>query len=135
MSTRATANFEMTSWDEKPYDEIDGQPRLARASVANTYRGDIEGQGKVEYLMLYRDDSSASFVGLERISGRLGGRSGSFVLQHSGTYEGGTTTATSSVVPGSGSGDLHNLRGQGSFVSQYGQLAPVTLDYEFGDGA
>lgn len=132
MSTRATARFDNKSWDEKPYDEIDGMPKLTRSTVTNTFHGDIEGAGTLELLMMYRDDSSASYVGLERVVGRLGDRSGSFVLQHSGTFEGGTATTTWTVVRGSGTGDLRGLRGEGGFVASEGRHVPsVTLDYDF----
>lgn len=88
MSIHATATFEVKAWEEKPYDEIDEGPKLTRASVTKSFSGDIEGEGTVEYLMIHRDDGSASFVGLERVVGRVGDRSGSFVLQHTGTFEG-----------------------------------------------
>jgi hypothetical protein len=131
MSTHAIATFQIKSWDEKPYNEIEGLPKLTRASVTKSCKGDIEGEGMLEYLMMYRADGSASFVGLERIVGRLGGRSGSFVLQHSGVFEGGVAKATYFVVPGSGTGDLHGLRGEGSFASGHAQEYPMTLDYDF----
>lgn len=128
MSKRATASFEVTKWEEQPFNEIDGGPRLTRAKVTKSFRGDIEGEGNLEYLMIHRDDGSASFVGLERVIGRLGTSSGSFVLQHTGTFEGGTATATCTVVPGSGTGDLTSLRGEATFAAQ-GRQAPITLDY------
>jgi len=131
MSTHATATFEVKSWDEKPYDEMDGGPKLTRASITKSFTGDIEGEGTLEYLMIYRDDGSASFVGLERIVGRVGDRSGSFVLQHSGTFEGGVAKATLSVVPGSGTGDLRGLRGEGRFAAAHADSYPITLDYDF----
>jgi len=132
MSTHATGRFEGKTWDEKPYSELDGVPKLARASVTNTFSGDIEGAGTLEYLLIYRADGSASFVGVERVAGRVGGRSGSFVLQHSGTFEGGAATTAWFVVSGSGTGDLRGLRGKGGFVAQEGQQrAPYTLDYDF----
>jgi len=130
MSTRATATFEVKTWDEKPYAELDGEAKLTRASVTKSFQGDIQGESTPEYLMFYREDGSASFVGLERVVGRIGGRSGSFVLQHSGTDEGGTVKATYFVVPGSGTDDL---RGEGGFVAtrdNYPQV-PFTLDYDF----
>ena len=102
MSNGATATFQVKSWDEKPYDEVEEGPKLTRARVTKSFQGDIEGEGAVEYLMVHREDGSASFVGLERIVGRVGERSGSFVLQHTGTFEGGTAKAEWIVVPGSG---------------------------------
>ena len=131
MSKRATATFQVKSWDEKPYNEIDEGPKLTRTSVTKSFRGDIEGEGTLEYLMIHRDDGSASFVGLERVVGRVGDRSGSFVLQHSGTFEGGTAKATWFVVPGSGTGDLRGLRGEGGFASAHAEDYPITLEYDF----
>lgn len=100
MSKRARATFEVASWDEQPFSEVDGGPRLTRATVTKSFHGDIEGEGTLEYLMVHRDDGSASFVGLERVIGRLGDRSGSFVLQHTGTFEGGTAKARASWCRG-----------------------------------
>src|SRR5882672_12412550 len=73
MRKQAKATFGIKSWDEKPYDEIDGAPKVTRASVTKSYQGDIEGAGKVEYLMMYRTAASASFTGLERVTGSVGG--------------------------------------------------------------
>ena len=75
MRKQAKATFSIISWDEKPYSEIEGSPKLTRASVTKSYQGDIEGEGKVEYLMMYRSAGSASFMGLERVTGSIGARS------------------------------------------------------------
>lgn len=132
MRARAVGGFTVRSWDERPYSEIDGGPKLTRASVVNSFDGDIEGEGTLEYLMVYRDCSSGSFLGLEHLVGRLGGGAGSFVLQHSGTFEGDTVEATWFVVPGSGTGELRGLRGEGGFVAKHGERrTPFTFDYDF----
>ena len=68
----ANARFAIKAWNETAYSENEGQPKLTRASVTKTYSGDIEGEAQVEYLMMYRGDGSASFVGLERVVGRIG---------------------------------------------------------------
>jgi len=73
----SNARVAIKSWDEKPYDEAQGLPKLTRATVAKAFMGDLEGEGHVEYLMMYRSDGSATFVGLERVVGRIGGRAGS----------------------------------------------------------
>ena len=131
MKTSANARFVIKNWDEKPYREGEGLPKLARATVSKTYTGDIEGQAEVEYLMMYRSAGSASFTGLERVTGRIGGRSGSFVLQHTGTFEGGVARVTLSVVPGSGTGDLRGLKGEGEFSVGHQPPYAMTLDYHF----
>lgn len=130
MSEHAAATFEVKDWDEKPFNEIDGGPKLTRASVTKSFQGDIEGEGTVEYLMMHREDGTASFFGLERVVGSISGRSGSFVLRHIGEFEGATAKATCLIVPGSGTGELSGLRGEGGFEVQ-GRKAPIQLDYRF----
>src|SRR2546425_7286761 len=125
MRKQAKATFGIKSWDEKTYNEIEGAPKLTRVSATKSYQGDIEGEGKVEYLMMYRSAGSASFMGLERVTGSVGGRSGSFVLQHSGTFEDGVAKVIS-VVPGSGTGDLRGMRGEGGFKRR----ASATIRYD-----
>jgi len=131
MKQSAKARFAIKSWDEKPYSEGPDLPRLTRASVNKTFTGDIEGNGAVEYLMAYRSDGSAAFVGLERITGRIAGKSGSFVLQRTGVFEGGLAQESYSVVPGSGTGELHGLRGEGTSAVGHGSEHPFVLEYEF----
>jgi hypothetical protein len=111
----ANARFAIKTWDEKPYGEEPGLPKLTRASVTKTLTGDIEGEGHVEYLMMYRSDGSAAFVGLERVVGQIAGKTGSFVLQRIGKFEGGQAKETYSVVPGSATGELQGLQGNGSY--------------------
>lgn len=130
MKHTANAHFAIKGWDEKPYSEGPDQPKLTRASVSKTFTGDIEGEGHVEYLMAYRSDGTATFVGLERIVGRLAGKSGSFVLQRIGVFEGGQAKETYSVVPGSSTGELRGLTGEGRSSVGHGMEHPFTLDYE-----
>ena len=130
MKHTANARFVITSWDEKAYSEGPDLPRLTRASVHKTFTGDVEGEGQVEYLMMYRSDGSATFVGLERVTGRVGGKSGSFVLQRTGVFEGGQARETYSVVPGSATGQLGGLRGEGASAVGHGTEHGFTLDYE-----
>jgi hypothetical protein len=130
MKQTANGRFAIKGWDEKPYSEGEGLPKLTRASVTKAFTGDIEGESHVEYLMMYRPDGSASFVGLERVTARIGEKRGTFVLQRTGTFEGGQAKETYSVVPGSGTGDLRGLRGEGSTSVGHGMEHPFTLAYE-----
>jgi hypothetical protein len=130
MKKSANARFAITKWDEQPYSEARDQPRLTRASVTKTYSGDIEGEGQVEYLMMYRGDGSAAFVGLERVVGHIGDKAGSFVLQRSGVFEGGLAKESYAVIPGSATGDLQGLVGEGSSAVGHGMEHPFTLSYE-----
>jgi len=130
MKKRANARFAIKSWDEKPYSEGKDLPKLTQATVTKTFTGDIEGEGHVQYLMMYRKDGSATFVGLERVVGRIGAKSGSFVLQRVGVFEGGQAKESYSVVPGSATEDLQGLRGDGSSAVGHGSEHPFALDYE-----
>jgi hypothetical protein len=130
MSTRAVSNFKIEGWDEKPYAEIDGG-KLTKASVRQAFSGDIEGEGAVEWLMCYRPDQTADFVGLQRITGQIGDREGSFVLlQTDGTFDGKEARGRLAVVPGSGTGALEGLRGTGEFSAPHGGEPSMTLEYD-----
>jgi len=130
MKKTAKARFAIKSWDEKPYDEGQGEPKLTRVSVTKTYTGDIEGDGHVEYLMMYRRDGSATFVGLERIVGRIAGKSGTFVLQRTGVFENGQAKESYFVIPGSATGDLQWLMGDGTSAVGHGMEHPFTLKFD-----
>jgi hypothetical protein len=130
MTQTAYARFAIRTWDEKAYSEGQDLPRLTRASVTRTFTGDIDGEGHVEYLMMYRNDGSATFVGLERVIGRIGARSGTFVLQRTGVFEGGQAKESYSVIPGSATGQLLGLRGEGRSAVGHGAEHPFALDYE-----
>lgn len=132
MKKSANARFAIESWDEKAYSEGQDLPRLTRASARKTFTGDLEGEGQVEYLMMYRADGSAAFVGFERVSGRVGGKAGTFVLQHIGVFENGLAKVSYSVVPGSATGELQGLHGDGSFAVGHGTEHPFTLNYDLG---
>ena len=130
MKETANARFSIKSWDEKPYSEGKDLPRMTRASVDKTFTGDIDGEGHVEYVMMYRSDGTAAFVGLERITGRIAGRNGSFVLQRTGVFEDGQAKESYSVVTGSGTGELRSLRGEGTSSVGHATDYPFALNYE-----
>jgi hypothetical protein len=131
MTQHAAATFTLNSWDEKTYDETEGLPKLSRVSATKSYEGDIVGEGRVEYLMMYRSDGSATFIGLERVVGSVGGRSGSFIFQHTGTFENRIAKVDLSVVSGSGTGGLDGLQGKGEFAVGHNPPYKMTLDYDF----
>jgi hypothetical protein len=145
MRNHATAMFEVKAWDETPVDADDREthptdnvddataaaaPRLTRATVTKTFTGDLEGAGVARYVVMHRADGTSSFVGQERVVGRLADRTGSFVLEHRGTFEGGMSRTSWTVVPGSGTGELRGLQGKGGFASAKAKQYPMTLEYE-----
>ena len=130
MKQTANSRFAIQSWDEKPYSEGGDLPKLSRASVTKTFTGDLEGTGQVEYVMMYRNNGSASFGGLERIAGSISGKVGTFVLQRTGVFEDGKATENYVVVPYSGTGDLRGLKGEGNSDVGHGMEHPFELHYE-----
>jgi hypothetical protein len=130
MSEALTASFEISSWDESPFDEGDGLGKLTRASVGRSYSGDIDGESVTEWVMAYRLDETAAFVGIERIRGRIAGRDGSVVLQHVGEFRDGAATATLTLVTDSGTGELAGVTGEGQFVAD--PKGSMTLQLTFG---
>jgi hypothetical protein len=134
--TRAKGTYGIKAWDEKTWDGKDHkkQPgaKLTHAKITFTFQGDFEGEAQVQFLMDYRDDSYATFVGLQRFTGRLGDRTGSFDTTVNGVFENGAAKSTWSIIPGSGTGDLHGIKGEGSTVAHHGDTQPFTLDYSFG---
>lgn len=85
---------------------------LGRLSIDKQFHGDLEGTSKG--LMLSAGTSvknSAGYVAIEKVSGTLAGRAGTFVLQHNGVMTRGVGQLTISVIPDSGTGELAGIAG------------------------
>jgi len=129
--THANAVITVHKYEPDAYDEPAEGPVLTRIHVEESFAGDISGDGVVEFLQAAAADGSASFVGIERIAGTLGGRTGTFLLQDAGTVQGSIVSGEWFVIPGSGTGQLAGLRGEGGFRANLGEGAQVHLDYWF----
>jgi hypothetical protein len=129
--TRVTGTFKTLGWDERPYDNAGGQPRLTHAEVTHELLGGIAGEASVSYLLGYREDNTATFVGLVRVTGAIGERSGSFVMQDIGTFENGVAKGRWTILPGLGTDGLRDIRGEGHFAASH-ESASYSLDIEYG---
>ncbi|WP_424684130.1 DUF3224 domain-containing protein [Frateuria sp. YIM B11624] len=86
---------------------------LGRMSIDKRFHGDLEATSLGEMLSAGTGiPGSAGYVAIERVTGMLGGREGSFVLMHYGLMERGTPSLRVSVVPDSGTGALEGIRGE-----------------------
>jgi hypothetical protein len=130
VSTRAIATFEVTAWEETVYAEPADGPKLARVTVNKTFQGDIIGESSAELLMSQGQNGYAGYVALERVTGSVAGRSGSFDVQHCATQGGPSAKAFWLVVPGSGTGELRGLIGDVTYRHDESG-AIFTLDYDF----
>lgn len=129
MSRQATANFEVTGWTPAPYSEAEGAPTLSRVTVTKAFTGDLEGTSTAELLTCVAADGSAGYIAQELFEGSLGERAGTFVMQHGGLQEGSEQKAYGSVVPGSGTGGFHGLRGEVRYRhDEHG--AVFTMEYD-----
>jgi hypothetical protein len=112
VTLRARGTFEVKLTPEAP-DSTPTDSALGRLRMVKQFRGDLEGSSRGQMLTAMTPvEGSAGYVAIERVSGTLNGRAGSFVLQHSGTMSGGKQHLTIAVVPDSGTGELVGLAGQ-----------------------
>jgi Protein of unknown function (DUF3224) len=112
MSQRAAGPFDVKVVPQKPDTQIARAANLGRLTIDKRFHGDLEGISKGEMLATQTEvPGSAGYVAMERVTGSLKGRQGSFVLQHSATMSRGTPTSSITVVPDSGTGDLKGITG------------------------
>jgi Protein of unknown function (DUF3224) len=111
MATIAKGTFEVEMKPQSDAAVRDGVS-LGRMSLDKTFEGDLVATGKGEMLTaLTPVKGSAGYVAIERVTGSLNGRNGSFVFQHSGSMDGGAQQLSITVVPGSGTGELIGISG------------------------
>ena len=128
MKRRASGTFEV-KLNPQPADEYADATALARMTLDKEFRGDLEGTSKGQMLSAATPiRNSAGYVAIERVTGTLQGRAGSFILQHSGTMNRGAPTLVVSIVPDSGTGALEGINGTMTIDLSGGKHA-YTLDY------
>ena len=107
MHARGTFEVKLT-----PQPADSGAPAVGMMSIDKQFHGDLEATSKGQMLAAVTSvKGSAGYVAIEQVTGSLRGRSGTFVLQHSGTMTRGTPQQIVSVVPDSGTGELVGLTG------------------------
>jgi hypothetical protein len=126
----AQATLKVESWDEDQIQEgLDGR-KLTHAVVKQSVTGDATGTGLAHWLMAYRADGTADYLGLQQLEVQIGDRAGTFVCSSTGTFDGATAEGTLDILAGSGTGDLDGISGSATFSAPHGDAATVTLDYE-----
>jgi hypothetical protein len=124
----ASAPFTNDRYDEEPYAEADGI-ELSRVHISRTFSGDLEGESTAE-LMIAKSEGGGGYLGHDRLSGTLGGKTGSFVFQHTGIMGPDGITNTGTIVPGSGTGELEGIKGEGTMLADDEGNHTFTLSYE-----
>ncbi len=133
MQKSAKGSFEIAGWDERTTAQLGPGAKLTEAKVTQKFTGDLGGDGSVTWLMCYVNEKSARFVGLQRVVGTLGDRTGGFIMTTDGAYDGTTAKGHWSIVPGSGTDGLEGIEGEGSFEAPHGPKATYTIEYAFAE--
>jgi len=127
---RAKGQFTIEGQVEDIFGGASGAARLARVSQTCVFTGTLEGESIAEYTAVFPRDGDRRFQGFQRITGKLGGREGSFVVCVTGDYPKGRSRGTWSIVPKSGTGDFTHIRGNGDFSQTAGGTGTYTLEFD-----
>ena len=113
MTDHASGQFEVKMMPQKPDNPVAEAAKFSRMSGEKQFHGDLEGSSKLEMLASSPDaKGSGVYVALERVTGTLKGRSGSFVLHHTGIMKRGVPSLMIEVVPDSGTEQLTGISGK-----------------------
>lgn len=111
MPHHATGTFEVKLVPQTPDGKFE-DATMGRMTIDKQFHGDLEATSKGQMLSALTDvKTSAGYVAMERVTGKLGSRTGTFVLQHTGAMNRGVPSLTVMVVPDSGTGQLVGLAG------------------------
>lgn len=130
MTQRVSGPFDVKVTSQKPDTQVARTANLGRLTIDKQFHGDLEASGKGEMLATQTEvKGSAGYVALERVTGKLQGRVGSFVLQHSATMTRGEPESSVTVVPDSGTGELRGLSGKMNLI--VGPDGAHSYEFEF----
>mgnify|MGYP001599234085 CR=1 FL=1 len=133
MTTRAAGTFDVNLAPLAAAHAGDDAP-LARMSIDKTFHGDLQGTSRGEMLsVMTAVKGSAGYVAMEKVTGSLHGRAGTFTFQHSATMNRGVPQLSVTVVPDSGTGALTGITGSLQIVIENKQHSYI-FDYAL-DGA
>jgi uncharacterized protein DUF3224 len=100
---------------------------IGRLTLDKKFSGDLEGTSRGQMLgFRSATDGSAGYVAMEKVTAKLGGRRGSFVLQHTGTMTRNAPSLNVTIVPDSGTGEFTGISGTMTII-----IAEGKHNYEF----
>jgi len=122
MTGHAKGSFEVKLTPQKPDNDVAQAANFGRYSIDKQFHGDLEATSKGEMIGAQTETKgSAGYVAMERVTGKLNGRSGTFILQHSGTMKGGAFELSVTVVPDSGTAELKGISGKMNIIITEGK--------------
>jgi hypothetical protein len=133
MTQHASGPFDVKLLPQKPDSDVAEAAKLGRMSLDKQFHGDLEATSKGEMIATQTEvKGSAGYVAMERVTGTLAGRRGSFVLQHSATMNRGVPELSIIVVPDSGTDELTGLTGKMNIIIAAGKHS-YEFDYVLAD--
>lgn len=132
MAAEAFSVFVIDTWDEVTLDEREGS-EIVRTSMTKTFTGDLVGTSDGWMIMVRAQRGSMAYVGFERISATVDGRTGTFVLQHHASGNsagGGDRDASWHILADSGTGELTGIHGSGQIIRDDDDTHTLTLHYD-----
>lgn len=135
MSKTLTGTFQITQWDEECHIVFEEGGKQCCAQIKQTYSGDIVGDSSLKYLMNYRTETTACFVGFEVIYATIDGKKGRIVLRHDGVYEQGVASSKFKVITENCTEELKGIHGGGSFASIENGQANFQFELGFNDNS
>lgn len=133
MTLTASAVFHITDGYEESFSKNENGQKLTTGKFFIFYEGEISGESVLMELKNYQNDKKATIYGLERFSGAIAGKKGSFVIEHTGSLENGLITSVRKIVAGSATNELTGLRGEAVFNSGEAKEFHLNLNYAFQD--
>ena len=124
----ASAPFTNDRYDEEPYGDADGA-EVSRVHISRTFSGDLEGESVAE-LLIAKSEAGGGYGGHDRVTGSLQGKTGGFVFQHTGLMGPDGVTNTGTIGPGTGTGELAGIAGEGTMLADEAGNHTLTLTYE-----
>ena len=114
----ARGPFDVKIAPQKPDNDVSQAANLSRMTIDKQFHGDLEGTSKGEMLSSMSEEvkNSGTYVAIERVTGTLAGRKGSFALHHTGIMDRGQPNLTITVVLDSGTGELNGINGTMNIV-------------------
>ena len=129
MTQRAIGSFDVKVTPRTPDSDVARAANIGRLTIDKQFHGDLDATSKGEMLAAGDVAGSGGYVAMERVTGTLNKRGGSFVLQHSGTMKNRAPEMSVNVVPDSGTGELRGLSGTMTIVITADGTHSYELEY------
>ncbi len=131
MTKHAAGSFDVKGTPQKPDNKEAEAANFGRMSLDKQFHGDLEATSKGEMIGAMTEvKGSGGYVAMERVTGTLDGRTGTFVLQHSGTMTRGAQQLSINVVPDSGTGGLAGISGSMTIIIKEGGKHFYEFEYQ-----